>query len=83
VTAVARWDIDVPIVVLSHDPVRAVTAGAESVEGQRLWSEGQREYARLVRRGIQEDVPNSTHYIQRDDPNRVALAIRTVLRTVR
>ncbi len=79
---VTRWSIDVPLVVLSHDPGQAVAAGVESPHAQRRWSAGQVEYARLVARGAQRDVPGAGHHVHRDCPEAVATAVLDVLNEV-
>ncbi len=78
-SAVTRWPFAVPVTVLSHDPEKAIATGVETTDTQRRWSEGQISYARLVPNGTQENVANATHYVQRDNPEKVADAIQALL----
>jgi pimeloyl-ACP methyl ester carboxylesterase len=72
--AAVTWP-DVGLVVLSHDP-SLLSIGPEAIE--RLWTEGQQEYASLTSDGRQEAVTGSSHYVYRDAPDRVVEAIASV-----
>jgi pimeloyl-ACP methyl ester carboxylesterase len=76
--ALAHWP-SVPLVVLGHDPVKAMHDHTFSADLQRAWSNEQRSYARLSARGVYATVPNAGHYVYRDNPGRALAAIRGAL----
>jgi hypothetical protein len=67
---------DVPLLVLSHDP-NLLTLGAPAVE--QVWTEGQEGYTALSPQGKQAAVPEASHYIYRDAPDRVATSVRELI----
>lgn len=81
--AVTSWSSGAPILVLSHDPARAVDAGAFSPSDEAIWDEGQKAYARLTSRGTQADVTGASHYVFVDAPEVVVSAIQGLLQAAR
>lgn len=88
---------DTPVVVLTRDVERIDPDGIRwireniwsgySTEGDRLygraWLELQKEYLTLSRASTHVVVEGSTHYIQKDKPEVVALAVRRVVMQAR
>jgi pimeloyl-ACP methyl ester carboxylesterase len=72
---------DLPLVVLSHDPDATVPRVPPSAmkPAETAWNQMQEELAHLSSRGTHSIVKNSSHYIQRDRPDQVVEAVRTVL----
>ncbi len=79
IRGVKRWP-SVPLVVLSHDPARAVSDKQATAEQEQIWTAGALAYARLSPHGTRTVVPGSSHYVYLDAPDTAAAAIRKVLR---
>jgi pimeloyl-ACP methyl ester carboxylesterase len=80
--AITGWP-SVPMIVLAHDPAKAIADKTFTGAQQRIWTAGEQRYARLSPRGSYRAVPHSSHYIQEDAPDVALAAIRQELRTKR
>ncbi len=80
-TAAAGTLGDMPLIVLSRDPDKLLHDLSPDLEKQfaDTWEKMQEELAQLSTRGRQTIVKNSGHYIQFDQPEAVAAAIRNVV----
>jgi pimeloyl-ACP methyl ester carboxylesterase len=78
IRAVTRWP-NVPLVVLSRDPAKAVADNQDTAAQEQIWVAGARKYAALSREGTRVVVPGASHYVYLDAPKVAAGAIRTVL----
>jgi hypothetical protein len=76
---------DKPLAILTHsksEPDTHITA-AQNAAREQAWKEGHDRLAALSRRGSNQVVPESTHYIQIDQPKAVIAAVLKVVAEVR
>jgi pimeloyl-ACP methyl ester carboxylesterase len=80
------WHADIPLLVLArHRTVDELPPGVSDAVRQKIVSESDAEQNELARRSSQGKIrwiSNASHYIQRDQPETVANAIRQVLEEV-
>ena len=81
IRAVTHWP-NIPLVVLSRDPAKAVADKQDTAAQEQIWIAGARKYATLSRKGTRVVVPGASHYVYLDAPKVAADAIRTVLAQV-
>jgi pimeloyl-ACP methyl ester carboxylesterase len=82
IAAVKRWP-NVPLVVLSRDPRKAVADNQATAAQEAVWIAGAKKYAKLSKKGSRTVVPGSTHYIHLDAPQAATAAVRQVLAQAR
>jgi pimeloyl-ACP methyl ester carboxylesterase len=76
---------DKPLAILTHsksEPDTHITA-AQNAAREQAWKEGHDRLAALSRRGSNQVVPESTHYIQIDQPKAVIAAVLKAVAEVR
>jgi pimeloyl-ACP methyl ester carboxylesterase len=78
IRAVTHWP-NVPLVVLSRDPAKAVADKQDTAAQEQIWIAGARKYATLSPKGTRVVVPGASHYVYLDAPKVAADAIRSVL----
>ncbi len=75
---------DIPLVALTAGTIAAPAVSPEqAAKFHATWVKLNEEIATYSTRGRQYIVPNSTHYIQRDDPQAVIDAVTTMVREAR
>jgi hypothetical protein len=82
IRAVKHWP-NVPLVVLSRDPKKAIADQQATASQEAVWVAGARKYARLSSKGSRLVVPNATHYVYIDAPDVTTTAINEVLSEAR
>jgi pimeloyl-ACP methyl ester carboxylesterase len=76
---------DKPLVILTHsksEPDPHITA-SQNAAREEAWKQGHDRLAALSKRGSNSVIPESTHYIQIDQPKAVIEAVRKVVAEVR